>query len=94
MSWSDVDGDSIPDELDAPDATQSLDSDGDGFGDNPLAMPTNSLNDIDGDGRRSTDLFNDGTQWADSDGDGPHLDNPTQWLDVMIIWYRQIHGWQ
>ena len=46
LSWSDVDGDSIPDELDAypNDATQSFDSDGDGFGDNPMGpMPTNSL---------------------------------------------------
>ena len=54
----DVDGDSIPDELIYPnDATQSLDSDGDGFGDNPL-------------GTNADKFPNDATQWNDIDGDG------------------------
>ena len=54
-----MDGDSIPDELDAypNDATQSLDSDGDGFGDNPL-------------GTNADKFPKDATQWNDIDGDG------------------------
>lgn len=72
--WSDA-GDSHP-----SDSTQNLDSDGDGFGDNP-----NGTN---------PDIWpDDATQWADTDGDGfgdnPNGTNPdkfildsTQWSDI------------
>ena len=55
----DTDGDGYNDAVDAfpLDATQWLDSDGDGFGDNASG--------------NNADAFpNDGSQWADSDGDG------------------------
>ncbi|UCE36354.1 MAG: hypothetical protein JSW00_12590 [Thermoplasmata archaeon] len=60
----DTDGDGYMDGRDAfpLEPTQWLDSDGDGFGDNPL-------------GNNSDALPNDPTQWEDRDGDG-YGDNP------------------
>ena len=60
----DRDGDGVPDHLDAfpDDATQTTDTDGDGYGDNPLG--------------NNPDAFpNDATQTTDTDGDG-YGDNP------------------
>jgi len=61
----DTDGDGINDELDAfpSDPTQSVDADGDGYGDNPTGT--------------TPDAFpNDDSQWSDVDGDG-YGDNPS-----------------
>ncbi len=77
----DTDGDSVTDSKDdfPDDSTQTVDSDGDGYGD-----------DING---NNPDYFpEDGSQWADTDGDGygdnpdgndsdAFIDNPDQWVD-------------
>lgn len=84
----DLDGDGITSDLDWDDnnANQSIDSDGDGFGDNsaspdgddcPLQKGTSTKDkrgclDLDNDGWSYESDFNDGdpTQWNDTDGDG------------------------
>ena len=84
----DLDGDSVTADLDWDDnnANQSVDTDGDGFGDNveaddgddcPLQKGTSFRDkrgclDLDGDGWSYESDFNDGdpTQWSDTDGDG------------------------
>ncbi len=77
----DTDGDLVTDSRDdfPDDATQQIDSDGDGYGDN---MNGNN-----------PDYFpNDSSQWADTDGDGygdneagnnsdAFINNPEQWID-------------
>ena len=77
----DTDGDGITDSMDAfpYDSSQSLDSDGDGYGDNPQ-------------GNNSDQFKNDVSQWVDADGDGKgdnpegndsdaFPSNPDQWSD-------------
>jgi len=61
---TDIDDDGVVDGLDAfpDDPTQQTDTDGDGYGDNPM-------------GNNSDAFPSDSTQWNDSDGDG-HGDNP------------------
>lgn len=82
----DADGDGVNDRNDAfpNDATQSTDSDDDGYGDNPSganadAFPNDATqwSDADGDGYgdnvagNNPDLFpNNADQWSDADGDG------------------------
>ena len=84
----DLDGDGVTADLDWDDnnANQSIDSDGDGFGDNsdspdgddcPLQKGTSTKDkrgclDLDSDGWSYETDFNDGdpTQWKDTDGDG------------------------
>ena len=82
----DTDGDTIPDSQDAfpLDSSQSEDSDGDGYGDNPQGNNSDQFpddvsqwNDLDGDGYgdnpdgNDSDAFpTDPDQWIDSDGDG------------------------
>lgn len=75
---SDIDGDGVPDSEDAfpEDETESVDFDGDGFGDNQDdAFPEDADNwtdaDEDGFGDQTDDAFpDDPTEWVDADEDG------------------------
>ncbi len=102
IEWNfltDKDGDSIPDNMDAfpYDPTQWSDTDGDGYGDNPLGNnpdkfpddPTEWVDtDDDGIGDNSDVFPDDPTEWVDTDDDGigdnsdVFPNDPTEWVDT------------
>ena len=82
---SDTDGDGISDNLDAfpDDPFQSLDLDGDGFGDDPLAPQKDDCPHVIGNSTKGNTYGcpdSDGDGWADTRDDFPH--NSTQWKDT------------
>ena len=104
MVWSDDDGDGVIDTEDAfpLDSTETLDSDGDGFGDN-------ADSDDDGDGvidsedafpldaTETTDTDNDGTgDNADTDDDGDSVFDQTMHSPrrKRICGYRHGRNWE
>jgi hypothetical protein len=102
VMFQDSDGDEVFDKDDdfPQDATQSNDSDGDGYGDNPTgndpdAFPLDALewkdSDSDGIGDNADKFPQDATQWLDSDddgyGDNQEGNNPDVFPDDPDEWF-------